>query len=118
MIAFRLLGKQRHCVLKANATSNKCILDSYKTCRFFASNNNGNNESDLDLHKSYIGFPPRFQSFITLAQERGVSMYTDLIQDKITSNMLHSIFLALDLENPLLKKYDFDGKSFLEGAKV
>ena len=70
--------------------------------------------SDEELHKSYKGFWPRMK----VPWSDGKKCYTtcnELIQNRISPNDLTAAgVLYVDLQNPLLKRYNFDAKEYLQ----
>jgi len=71
------------------------------------------------MHDSYKGFMPRMLTLQNLMDTPGRTEVASMIKSGVASadRPMSTLILYTDLQNPLLKKYKFDPKSFLVGSK-
>ena len=75
-------------------------------------------ESDLELHRGYSGFLPRYRAARSLLfTQEGEEKFESYVEAKVGGGFLSKMILLADLEHPLFLKYNFDVKDFMEGAK-
>mmetsp|Transcript_229 Transcript_229/g.285 ORF Transcript_229/g.285 Transcript_229/m.285 type:complete len:187 (+) Transcript_229:117-677(+) len=74
---------------------------------------------DKEMHDSYKGFMPRMLTLQNLMDTPGRTEVASMIKSGVASadRPMSTLILYTDLQNPLLKKYKFDPKSFLVGSK-
>jgi hypothetical protein len=79
-------------------------------------------KTDLELQESYQGFFPRFKAIYELiGRSDGIEKLTEF--QSITSRnggvetKIFPMVLYADMQNPLLKRYEFDLDDFLDGAE-
>lgn len=75
-------------------------------------------DEDLAIHNSYYGLQPRLETITSLILNKGIQPFQELVDLGISANIIRAFPLKADLEHPLLKKYEFDVKEFVKGAKI
>lgn len=97
-----------------NKCNSQSILNSLYSSRLFSVIAS---IDDKKLQESY-GFLPRLYCISKLALKEGFKPFQKLVDCGISESLIDAAELKVDLENPLLKKYNFNIEEFKSGAKV
>lgn len=96
---------------------------SEPACRAFSKasgsgDSNNSEKSDLQLHRAYRGFLPRFEAARALLfTQEGEEKFEMYVEANIGGGFVSKMLVLTDLEHPLFLKYKFDAKDFMQGTK-